>query len=351
MPNSLKARTPSITFALLSFNQEKYIREAVTSALSQTYTPMEIILSDDASTDRSYSIINDILKRYRGANKVVARRNSKNLGLEGHLNTVWSIAAGQWIIVAAGDDISAPNRVAEIVAAIKMYPEARLFHSKVITIGLDCSGEAFRKILKETASINPCYVLNDIRDRTNGIAMPVHGATAAYHKDLIELFSPLPKNAVYEDAVLMFRAEMIGKSCFINAPLVGYRISDDQTTNVNTGDFDKNTARIIRNAYGSYLCARQSLQDHSRLIVRLEDRDGRIHKHLRRRVLLERYKYLSVLRPWPLRVLYVILFFMFSRRGQSLSRGLLKRAILPDLLLSRLLKKPSRYNRAYRKPI
>jgi hypothetical protein len=51
---SLKER-PFVTFALFVYNQEKYIREAVEGAFSQTYEPLEIILSDDCSTDRTFN--------------------------------------------------------------------------------------------------------------------------------------------------------------------------------------------------------------------------------------------------------------------------------------------------------
>ena len=48
---------PLITFALFAYNQEKYIEEAVQGAFLQTYSPLEIILSDDGSTDRTFEII------------------------------------------------------------------------------------------------------------------------------------------------------------------------------------------------------------------------------------------------------------------------------------------------------
>ena len=48
---------PLVTFALFAYNQEKYIREAVEGAFSQTYQRMEIILSDDCSTDSTFDIL------------------------------------------------------------------------------------------------------------------------------------------------------------------------------------------------------------------------------------------------------------------------------------------------------
>ena len=51
---------PLVTFALFAYNQEAFIREAVASALSQTYEPLEIILSDDCSTDRTFAIMQEL---------------------------------------------------------------------------------------------------------------------------------------------------------------------------------------------------------------------------------------------------------------------------------------------------
>jgi hypothetical protein len=47
---------PLVTFALFAYNQEKYIREAVEGAFAQTYEPIEVILSEDYSTDRTFEI-------------------------------------------------------------------------------------------------------------------------------------------------------------------------------------------------------------------------------------------------------------------------------------------------------
>ena len=62
---------PLICFGLLAYNQEPFIREAVEGALAQTYAPLEIILSDDCSTDRTFEIMQETVAAYRGPHKVV----------------------------------------------------------------------------------------------------------------------------------------------------------------------------------------------------------------------------------------------------------------------------------------
>jgi len=55
---------PLISFVLLAYNQEAFIREAVQSALEQTYQPLEIILSDDFSKDDTFEIIKNMAASY-----------------------------------------------------------------------------------------------------------------------------------------------------------------------------------------------------------------------------------------------------------------------------------------------
>jgi len=52
---------PLLTFALVSCNQEPFVREAVEAALAQSYSPLEVILSDDCSDDRSFAIMEELL--------------------------------------------------------------------------------------------------------------------------------------------------------------------------------------------------------------------------------------------------------------------------------------------------
>ncbi len=64
---------PLLTFILLAYNQERYIAEAVEGALGQTYSPLEIILSDDCSGDRTFELMKEAADEYRGPHEVIVR--------------------------------------------------------------------------------------------------------------------------------------------------------------------------------------------------------------------------------------------------------------------------------------
>ena len=101
---------PLLTFSIAAYNQEKFIREAVEGAFSQTYSPLEIVLSDDCSGDSTFSIMEKMAGQYRGPHRIILNRNSVRRSLGGHVNRVVEISRGELIVGAAGDDVSLPQR-------------------------------------------------------------------------------------------------------------------------------------------------------------------------------------------------------------------------------------------------
>lgn len=108
---------PLISFALFGHNQSEFIREAIESALSQTYSPLEIVFCDDCSSDNTFEIMSEMVRTYQGPHTVGVRRNQENLGLGRSINRVMEICRGELVVVAAGDDVSVPERTEKIYRA------------------------------------------------------------------------------------------------------------------------------------------------------------------------------------------------------------------------------------------
>jgi glycosyltransferase involved in cell wall biosynthesis len=100
---------PLVTFAVFAYNQEQFIREAVEGALAQTYSPLEVILSDDASPDRTFEIMQQVASQYRGPHRVILNRNSTNR-LTGHVNALGTRCTASSYL-AAGDDTPVGSRI------------------------------------------------------------------------------------------------------------------------------------------------------------------------------------------------------------------------------------------------
>jgi len=101
---------PLITFLVFTYQHAKFIRETLESAFAQTYSPLEIVVSDDASTDGSWDLIREAAAAYRGPHQIVLNRNERNLGIGAHLNRCFRMCRGEIIVQADGDDVSLPQR-------------------------------------------------------------------------------------------------------------------------------------------------------------------------------------------------------------------------------------------------
>src|SRR5260370_11691464 len=100
----------ALTFVVAALNAERFIREAVGAAFAQTYSPLEIILSDDCSEDRTFEIMCEMAKVYRGPHRIVLNRNPIRRSIGGHINRIMEVSQGELILAAAGADISLPPR-------------------------------------------------------------------------------------------------------------------------------------------------------------------------------------------------------------------------------------------------
>lgn len=209
-----------VTIAIISYNQEKYIRDAIRGAFSQTYSPLEIVLSDDGSTDRTYEVMVEMAAAYNGCATIKLNRNSKNMGIGGHIERISEVSTGEVIVMAAGDDISSSDRVLKIVSEFMEHKDCYAVFSAASHIDenggmiVECQDYWVR---------NKKIKLFDLAKRGGGVGL---GATYAYKKDCFTWPEGYPSKLSCEDRVLPWRAGLLGDVIYIDKPLVRYRLSE-----------------------------------------------------------------------------------------------------------------------------
>jgi glycosyltransferase involved in cell wall biosynthesis len=217
---------PLLTLIIGAYRHERFIRQAVEGAFAQTYSPLQIILSDDASPDRTFEIMSEMAAAYRGPHEITLNRNPKNLGLSGHVNRAVQLARGELLVFAAGDDIPLPFRAATACEAWEASNRKAFgVHGKIINIDESFQpepGKVWEAGAPESRHFQDSASHLDGYIRT---ATPVIlGATAAWSRALFERFGPLPEDVVYEDMALTFRSLLSGGLVSIDHPLVLYRL-------------------------------------------------------------------------------------------------------------------------------
>ena len=207
---------PLASMLLVAYNQQGTVAEAVAGALAQTWQPLEIVISDDASTDGTFAAIQAAIAGYGGPHRIALNRNPVNLGIGAHLSRCVALSGGEMLFVAAGDDVSMPQRCERVMQAwIASGCTLDLIASELIDV--DEAGITHEKITPTD--------LSTYRNASDWLARPpnVVGAAQAWTRRVFDRFGPLPQGVVAEDLVMVLRAVMSGGAVTLEEPLVRYR--------------------------------------------------------------------------------------------------------------------------------
>ena len=260
MDNCLSDGGMLATFFLITYNQEHYVREAMEGAFSQTYQPLEIVISDDCSTDGTFRIIEEMTEKYAGPHKLVVNRNSENLGLIGHINRITSLSSGELIVYGAGDDISLPNRTEKLVERyLASGRTASLIHSSVYLI--DVSGKRLGTRLPPVISGSM-----DLGKMALSGALII-GATTSFTRKIEDTFGPIQYSKCIEDLVMGFRSALTGGLEYIPEPLILYRHESGITARSDTGNqtYDQRVKRELLNKEILLAVLAQRIEDLKRI--------------------------------------------------------------------------------------
>lgn len=111
---------PLVSVLVYNYNYGKYLNDCLESIVAQTYLNIEIIFSDNASTDDSWNIALDFLKKHPG--RMTVTRNRKNLGPTANLQNCLDNTRGTYFITLGSDDIMLPEYIEQCIDAFRVEP-------------------------------------------------------------------------------------------------------------------------------------------------------------------------------------------------------------------------------------
>jgi glycosyltransferase involved in cell wall biosynthesis len=125
----MTAEGPLVSIGIPVYNGEDSISRALDSLLMQTYDNLELIISDNASTDRT----SQICKEYASKDsRIKYYRNPRNLGVYANYRRVVALAAGEYFTWAAVDDLRPPGAIESCVNALSVNNRAVMAHGIVL---------------------------------------------------------------------------------------------------------------------------------------------------------------------------------------------------------------------------
>ncbi|MDP1872160.1 MAG: glycosyltransferase [Gallionella sp.] len=217
-------QTPLVTFVIFTYNQRDYILEAINGAIAQNYANLEIIISDDCSSDGTFELVKSFVDSYTGPHTLIANQTMENKCTVGHFFDVVDLANGRLLILSAGDDISYPDRVRRIVSVWLSDKAIALFSNYDL---IDERGS----VLQKNFSPNLRSELAEDIFRKSG-QPDIHGASSAYDLDFVKILPRPTERFFFEDTFMTFMLYLHGKKITkIDEALVAYRTHAESLSN------------------------------------------------------------------------------------------------------------------------
>jgi len=215
-----------ITFVVLAYNHENYIEECLQSIEQQSIKVYELIISDDASQDKTKNKIADFIKTSAIQN-INFFNNKYNKGLISSLNACLNVASGDLILLQAGDDSSHPTR-AEITKMRFSETECKVLYSSYHM--MDNNSNIFKTINRSMKITDPTHFI------IKGAAEPPFGM--AFTQDFLTDLGSIKEDLKNEDDYIGMAAVVSGGLLVIPDILYKYRIHSRSLSSWNNMKID-----------------------------------------------------------------------------------------------------------------
>lgn len=218
---------PLISILISNYNYGAFLRDAIESALNQTYPNTEVIIVDDGSSDNSREILADYGSRIIPILK-------ENRGHLSAFNAGFAASRGSLVCYLDADDVWLPTKVEKVVEAALIHPEAVFIYHRVQPVSADLrpSHKAFPRVLMQ----------GDISERVRRAggwwACPPTSAQSV-RRSVLERVGPLPEAEMRTapDAFFQYLLPFLGFVVGIDEPLALYR--RHRTNDSGTVAFDE----------------------------------------------------------------------------------------------------------------
>ena len=194
---------PMLTVGMPVYNAERFIANALDSFLGQTFKDFELLISDNASTDRT----EEICRQYAARDQRIRYfRNAKNMGAGWNFRRVYSLANGKYYKSAAHDDMIQPDFLRLCLDALEADDSLVLAHS--LTRVIDENGQFIENYNDglRTNSLNAVERARDLMLRGHR-CYPIFGVIRL---DALHKLPPLDSCA-HSDRVLLLRLGLLGR--------------------------------------------------------------------------------------------------------------------------------------------
>lgn len=206
---------PLVSVALAVRNGLPFLRQQLDSLLTQTYANIEIIISDDQSTDDTPKVLNEYVSR---DSRVSWSTNPNPEGLSKNFERVFGLCKGEVIFPCDADDVWMPDRIEKHMSAYEDSSIDWVYNRSVL---IDSEGKIFGRL----EDVVPDYFIKKRTMRENAWGSCIGGMHGSYRASVLKRAMPLDPEAGAYDCWIQL-AIWPARSKFIDEVLVHWRRHD-----------------------------------------------------------------------------------------------------------------------------
>jgi glycosyltransferase involved in cell wall biosynthesis len=217
----MKYDKPLVSIGMPVYNGERFIRQALDSLLVQDYENFELIISDNASTDRTADICQEYIAKDK---RIRYYRNEANLGAVKNFNRVFELSSGKYFMFAGDHDLWHPTFISRCSSILEKEPDVVLAYSRTQLI--DAKGNPL-EIMTDKIDTRGLSAIN----RYKYVIRNLTWCNIIYGVIRREAFSRISgfKNILGPDNVLLAELSLKGTYAQIDEPLYYRRKNRDDT--------------------------------------------------------------------------------------------------------------------------
>lgn len=228
-----------ISIALCTYNGALYLKEQLNSILSQDYQNIEIVISDDKSTDGTYELLQSYQLKYP---QIKLQQNTMNLGFNKNFEQTIFRCKGAYIAIADQDDIWVSNKLSILLTAIKN--DLLIYHDSVyINEQGQPTGKKIFDVHRFVKGQCTSYLLYN---------NCVSGHACFFKNSLLNYITSFPKE-IYYDWWIAYTAACMGQIGYVTQPLVKHRRHMQSSTTKDSKTGKSQRIKNLRLFYSHHL--------------------------------------------------------------------------------------------------
>jgi glycosyltransferase involved in cell wall biosynthesis len=219
-------KNPLVSIVVITYNSSQYVLETLESAKAQTYQNIELIVTDDSSTDNTVEICREWLNNNRSRFvRTELITSPVNTGTSANCNRGLRAAKGEWLKYIAGDDILTENCIEDLVGYTLEHPDCQIVVGKSIALYMHNNRKVYEQPLRH-------FFVSPQKQKELVLLQSPQSPNSLIRRQLIESLGGFDQTYIYiEDHPLFIKMAINGVYFHhLDKYVVVYRVRENSVT-------------------------------------------------------------------------------------------------------------------------